>query len=100
MASGYLNPRGGPQGSGPPVLDLHGLHVNEAISILKREISNFRAMARNSGQRRHLMVCVGTGHHSKGRGPARLAMAVERCLVEDERLNFTETVPGMFRVLI
>ena len=45
-------------------------------------------------------MCVGTGHHTKGRNAPRLPIAVERYLAEDEHLQFFETQPGMLRVLL
>ncbi|GJP36652.1 hypothetical protein CLOM_g21136 [Closterium sp. NIES-68] len=98
-ASGYLS--GGPGDGGEArVLDLHGLHVGEAIPMLKREIAAMRNAARSTQQRQQVYVCVGTGHHTKGRAPLRLPLAVERYLVEEERLQFMETQPGMLRVLV
>ena len=83
------------------MLDLHGLHVNEAIPLLKRQLASLRVAARASQQRQQVLICVGTGHHTKGsRTPARLPVAVEKFLVEDERLPFTEQQPGMLRVIV
>ncbi|KAI5079692.1 hypothetical protein GOP47_0005171 [Adiantum capillus-veneris] len=83
------------------LLDLHGLHVSEAIPLLKRELAGLRAMARSSHQRVQVLICVGTGHHTKGsRTPARLPVAVEKFLAEDERLPFTEQQPGMLMVVL
>lgn len=84
-----------------PLVDLHGLHVSEAIPYLKRELATFRAAARSSHQRVQVLICVGTGHHTKGsRTPARLPVAVEKFLAEDERLPFTEQQPGMLMVVL
>lgn len=47
-----------------------------------------------------IMVCVGTGHHTKGRAPPRLSTAVERLLSEEEGLPFSETQPGMLHVFV
>ncbi|MCO5578796.1 hypothetical protein L7F22_032642 [Adiantum nelumboides] len=83
------------------LLDLHGLHVSEAIPLLKRELAALRATARSSHQRLQVLICVGTGHHTKGsRTPARLPVAVEKFLAEDERLPFTEQQPGMLTVVL
>jgi hypothetical protein len=82
------------------LLDLHGLHVNEAIPVLKREIAQLRLNVRSTQQREQVFICVGTGHHTKGsRTPARLPIAVQRYLAE-EHLPFTETQPGMLRVIV
>ncbi|ONK66079.1 uncharacterized protein A4U43_C06F3940 [Asparagus officinalis] len=82
------------------LIDLHGLHVNEAIQVLQHELSILRSTARSSGQRLQAMICVGTGHHTKGaRTPARLPVAVEQYLLE-EGLHFTQPQPGLLRVVI
>lgn len=84
----------------PTLLDMHGLHVNEAILILKRELAAIkRNCTSNSNQKRQqLFICVGTGHHS--RTGAKLPSAIARYLLEDEHLYFTETRPGMLRVIL
>lgn len=82
------------------LIDLHGLHVNEAIHILKHELSTLRSTARSAGKRLQVMICVGTGHHTKGsRTPARLPVAVEQYLV-DQGLHYTQPQPGLLRVVI
>lgn len=84
----------------PPMLDLHGLHVAEAIPILKRELTALKAQAAHTRQRQQVYVVVGTGHHTKGaRTPARLPMAVEGFL-QEERVQYTEPQPGLLRVLV
>uniref|UniRef100_A0A0D6QXS5 Smr domain-containing protein n=1 Tax=Araucaria cunninghamii TaxID=56994 RepID=A0A0D6QXS5_ARACU len=83
------------------MIDLHGLHVNEAIHVLKGELAALRSTARSCGQRQQVLICVGTGHHTKGsRTPARLPIAIERYLLEEEHLDYTEPQPGMLRVVI
>ncbi|KAG1342615.1 polyadenylate-binding protein-interacting protein 7 [Cocos nucifera] len=79
------------------VIDLHGLHVTEAIHVLNCELSILRSSARSTGKRLSVMVCVGTGHYAKGtRTPARL---VEQYLVE-EGFPYTQPRPGLIRVVI
>lgn len=83
-----------------PLIDLHGLHVSEAIHILKQELSILRNTASATGERGQLLVCVGTGHHTKGsRTPARLPMAIEQFLL-DQGLHFTQPQAGLLRVSI
>ncbi|XP_042508805.1 polyadenylate-binding protein-interacting protein 7-like isoform X2 [Macadamia integrifolia] len=83
------------------MIDLHGLHVNEAIHVLKNELSILRSLARSAAQRLQVYICVGTGHHTKGsRTPARLPIAVEQYLLEEEGLNYTENQPGLLEVVI
>ncbi|KAK1301895.1 hypothetical protein QJS10_CPB12g01803 [Acorus calamus] len=81
-------------------IDLHGLHVNEAIHLLKHELSVIRNTARSSGQILHLSIYVGTGHLTKvSRIPARLPIAVEQFLIE-EGFQYSEPQPGLLRVVI
>ncbi|KAK7383427.1 hypothetical protein VNO78_29106 [Psophocarpus tetragonolobus] len=83
------------------MIDLHGLHVSEAIHVLKHELSVLRSMARAAEQRLQVYICVGTGHHTRGsRTPARLPIAVQRYLLEEEGLDFTEPQPGLLGVVI
>ncbi|KAJ4957955.1 hypothetical protein NE237_025066 [Protea cynaroides] len=83
------------------MIDLHGLHVSEAIHVLKNELSILRSLARSAAQRLQVYICVGTGHHTKGsRTPARLPIAVEQYLLEEEGLDYTEPQPGLLRVVI
>eukprot|EP00245_Coleochaete_scutata_P008579 TRINITY_DN2660_c0_g2_i1.p1 TRINITY_DN2660_c0_g2~~TRINITY_DN2660_c0_g2_i1.p1 ORF type:complete len:814 (-),score=150.78 TRINITY_DN2660_c0_g2_i1:1120-3468(-) len=91
----------GPQGNQRRMLDLHGLHVNEALMMLKRELEAMRAVAQTTRQRQQTFVCVGTGHHTKGsRMPARLSAAVERFLHEEDNVQFAEVQPGLVRVVV
>ncbi|KAJ6745860.1 POLYADENYLATE-BINDING PROTEIN-INTERACTING PROTEIN 7 [Salix koriyanagi] len=83
------------------MIDLHGLHVTEAIHVLKQELSVLRSTARAADQRLQVYICVGTGHHTRGsRTPARLPVAVQRYLLEEEGLDYTEPHPGLLRVVI
>lgn len=83
------------------MIDLHGLHVSEAIHVLKHELSVLRSTARAVEQRLQVYICVGTGHHTRGsRTPARLPIAVQRYLLEEEGLDFTEPQPGLLRVVL
>lgn len=83
------------------IIDLHGLHVSEGIHVLKRELSVMRSTARSTDQRIQVYICVGTGHHTRGsRTPARLPVAVQRYLLEEEGLDYSEPQPGLLRVVI
>ncbi|KAK4422177.1 Polyadenylate-binding protein-interacting protein 7 [Sesamum alatum] len=83
------------------MIDLHGLHVSEAIHVLKRELAVMKNAARSMDQRLLVYICVGTGHHTKGaRTPARLPTAVQRYLLEEEGLDYSEPQPGLLRVLV
>ncbi|CAH9127361.1 unnamed protein product [Cuscuta epithymum] len=82
------------------IIDLHGLHVSEAIHVLKRELSALRNAARSAEHHLQVFICVGTGHHTKGsRTPVRLPTAVQRHLLE-EGLDYSEPQPGLLRVVI
>ncbi|XP_024373730.1 polyadenylate-binding protein-interacting protein 7 [Physcomitrium patens] len=86
---------------GQRLIDLHGLHVSEAIPFLKREIAQLRYNTRNTRQRETVFICVGTGHHTKGsRTPSRLPAAVQKYLLEEEHLQFTEPQAGMLRIIL
>jgi hypothetical protein len=87
------------QRGGDGLIDLHGLHVSEAIHILKVELSAMKMSARAAGERMQVMVCVGTGHHTKGSRTARLPIAVEQFLL-DEGLHYTQPQPGLLRVMV
>ncbi|KAE9587891.1 putative Smr domain, ataxin-2 [Lupinus albus] len=83
------------------IIDLHGLHVSEALQVLKHELSVVRSTARAAEQRLQVYICVGTGHHTRGsRTPARLPISVQHYLLEEEGLDFTEPQPGLLRVVI
>ncbi|KAL0020069.1 hypothetical protein WJX79_002049 [Trebouxia sp. C0005] len=87
--------------NGVILLDLHGLHVNEALKILGREIGQLQEVAQGKGRapvRVHILV--GTGHHTKGsRTPARLPVAVETFL-QGEGLKYTKPDPGLLQLVI
>lgn len=83
------------------IIDLHGLHVSEAIHVLKRDLMTLKNIARSAEQRLQVYICVGTGHHTKGaRTPARLPVAVQRYLLEEEGLHYSEPQPGLLRVVV
>ncbi|XP_057502906.1 polyadenylate-binding protein-interacting protein 7-like isoform X2 [Actinidia eriantha] len=82
------------------IIDLHGLHVSEAIQVLKRDLTVLRSTARSVEQRLPVYICVGTGHHTKGsRTPARLPIAVQRYLLE-EGIEYAEPQPGLLRIVL
>ncbi|KAL9247888.1 hypothetical protein vseg_021268 [Gypsophila vaccaria] len=94
----------GLQGAGrcqEKMIDLHGLHVNEALHVLRQELTELRNAARLGEQRLYVYICVGTGHHTRGsRTPARLPIAVQRYLLEEEGLDYSEPQPGLLRVVL
>ncbi|KAK8654771.1 hypothetical protein V6N13_107371 [Hibiscus sabdariffa] len=83
------------------IIDLYGLHVTEAIHLLKHELSVLRRTAGAADQRLQVYIYIGTGHHTKGsRTQAKLPVAVQRYLLEEECLDYSEPQPGLLRVVI
>ncbi|KAL4302129.1 hypothetical protein GQ457_10G001560 [Hibiscus cannabinus] len=83
------------------IIDLYGLHVTEAIHLLKHELSVLRRTAGATDQHLQVYIYVGAGHHTKGsRTPAKLPVAVQRYLLEEECLDYSEPQPGLLRVVI
>ncbi|KAG9154050.1 hypothetical protein Leryth_000555 [Lithospermum erythrorhizon] len=83
------------------IIDLHGLHVNEAIDVLKSELAVLRNAAWLADQHLQVYICVGTGHHSRGSHNAvRLPIAVQRYLLVEECLDYSEPQPGLLRVVV
>ncbi|KAI3772207.1 hypothetical protein L6452_03388 [Arctium lappa] len=93
--------QGNGRGGQERLIDLHGLHVTEAIHVLKRDLTMLRNVARSADQHLQVYICVGTGHHTRGtRTPARLPVAVQRYLLEEEGLDYSEPQPGLLRVVL
>lgn len=87
------NAQSGQEGS-DPVIDLHGLHVREAESILARALDDMRFR-----RVRHVDVVVGEGKHSKGGPAGKLRMAVSQYL-DDARFKYEEQYSGLIRVYL
>lgn len=80
-------------GGSDGVIDLHGLHVAEALSLLRRELSRLRGSGCS-----HAQILVGTGHHTVGsRTPSRLPVAVETFL-QEHHWRFSERQAGLLEV--
>ncbi|XP_021340102.1 uncharacterized protein LOC110441305 isoform X2 [Mizuhopecten yessoensis] len=81
-------------------VDLHGLHVDEAIEALERIIPEREEdlMAYPDKRKQHLVIITGRGSHSKG-GIARIRPAVLRFLVTNG-YKFSEIYKGCFKVLL
>lgn len=82
--------------SGTKLIDLHGLHVAEALGILRGEVSKIRSQHASES----VQIVVGTGHHTKGsRTPARLPSAVMDFL-EGEGLVYRVPQPGLINATL
>lgn len=75
----------------PDEVDLHGLHVSEAIARADAAIASARARGAP-----RLTLIVGRGAHSAG-GVARIRPAVERELIRKHSLRVTPGVPNKVR---
>jgi len=73
------------------LIDLHGLHISEAISFLERELEDFRQQGRSP-----VYVLVGTGHHTRTHR-ATLPVAVENYLKE-RVVPFRVSQPGLLEL--
>ncbi|GJD05545.1 MutS protein homolog 4 [Galdieria sulphuraria] len=84
------------------VIDLHGLHVKEAIVILERKFQELESRRSNESFQ-DVIIVTGSGHHTKGKKtPARLYPAVEHFLLSRhysfEVLKDTNKYAGAFLV--
>lgn len=83
-------------GSGAQTVDLHGLHVSEALQLLESLLLQLQPGLGGSGSRaRQLRVVVGAGTH--GKVPARLPAAVRRYL-QEQGLPFSEPYAGLLEI--
>ncbi|ELU04304.1 hypothetical protein CAPTEDRAFT_117132, partial [Capitella teleta] len=79
-------------------LDLHGLHVDEALEVLRSILAAKRKGRPSRNQRPYLTVITGRGNHSR-RGVARLRPSIMDYL-QRNNFRFTETHPGILRVML
>uniref|UniRef100_A0A8D0GT23 Smr domain-containing protein n=1 Tax=Sphenodon punctatus TaxID=8508 RepID=A0A8D0GT23_SPHPU len=80
------------------VLDLHGLHVEEAINHLSRVLKEKTEEYNQTGGKPYLCVITGRGNHSQG-GVARIKPAVLKYLTS-HNFRFTEIKPGCLKVTL
>lgn len=80
------------------VLDLHGLHVDEAIEHLMTVLQQKTEECKQSGGKPYLSVITGRGNHSQG-GVARIKPAVIKYLTS-HNFRFSEIKPGCLKVML
>ncbi|XP_025028724.1 NEDD4-binding protein 2 isoform X1 [Python bivittatus] len=80
------------------LLDLHGLHVDEALGHLCRVLQEKTKERSLAGGKPYLYVITGRGNHSQG-GVARIKPAVMKYLTS-RKFRFTEIKPGYLKVLL
>ncbi|XP_068536251.1 NEDD4-binding protein 2 isoform X1 [Anas acuta] len=80
------------------VLDLHGLHVDEAVKQLSRVLQEKCEEYQQTGGKPYLCVITGRGSHSQG-GVARIKPAAIRYLTS-HNFRFTEIKPGCLKVML
>ncbi|KAM9027918.1 NEDD4-binding protein 2 isoform 2-T2 [Ara ararauna] len=80
------------------VLDLHGLHVDEAVNQLSRVLQEKSEEYQQTGGKPYLCVITGRGSHSQG-GVARIRPAAMRYLTS-HNFRFTEIKPGCLKVML
>lgn len=59
--------QGRSKGRSPGLVDLHGLHIKEALAVLEEQIEVARRCKPKTGRSmpQKMSVLVGTGHHTK-----------------------------------
>ncbi|XP_059131903.1 NEDD4-binding protein 2 [Peromyscus eremicus] len=80
------------------VLDLHGLHVDEAIEHLTTVLQQKTEDFKQNGGKPYLSVITGRGNHSQG-GVARIKPAVIKYLTSHS-FRFSEIKPGCLKVML
>ncbi|XP_044537679.1 NEDD4-binding protein 2 [Gracilinanus agilis] len=80
------------------VLDLHGLHVDEAINHLITVLQRKTEEYKQNGGKPYLSVITGRGNHSQG-GVARIKPAVIKYLTS-HNFRFSEIKPGCLKVML
>ncbi|KAJ6655385.1 hypothetical protein lerEdw1_005443 [Lerista edwardsae] len=80
------------------LLDLHGLHVDEALEHLCRVLQEKTEEYNQAGGKPYLCVITGKGNHSVG-GVARIKPAVMKYLTS-HKFRFTEIKSGCLKVML
>lgn len=80
------------------ILDLHGLHVDEAMKHFRKVLQDKIDEFKQNGGKPHLLVITGRGNHSQG-GVPRIKPAVIDFLTNHD-YRFQEKTPGVLRVTL
>ncbi|KAM3940422.1 NEDD4-binding protein 2 [Leptodactylus fuscus] len=80
------------------ILDLHGLHVDEAMKHFRKVLQDKADEFKQNGGKPHLLVITGRGNHSQG-GIPRIKPAVIDFLTNHD-YRFQEKTPGVLRVTL
>lgn len=80
---------------GVQTVDLHGLHVSEALQQLESLLLRLQGSGGTGRAQQCLRVVVGAGTH--GKVPARLPAAVRRYL-QEQGLQFSEPYDGLLEI--
>ncbi|XP_053314358.1 NEDD4-binding protein 2 isoform X2 [Spea bombifrons] len=80
------------------ILDLHGLHVDEAMKHFRQVLQEKMEEYKQNGGKSHLSVITGRGNHSQG-GIPRIKLAVIDYLT-NHNFRFLEIRPGVLSVTL
>ncbi|XP_069833649.1 NEDD4-binding protein 2 isoform X2 [Dendropsophus ebraccatus] len=80
------------------ILDLHGLHVDEAMKHFRKVLQDKTDEYKQNGGKSHLLVITGRGNHSQG-GVPRIKPAVIDFLTNHD-YRFQEKTLGVLRVAL
>jgi hypothetical protein len=82
-------------GGGVHTVDLHGLHVSEALQQLESLLLRLQSSGGRGGAQQRLRMVLGAGTH--GKVPARLPALVRRYL-QEQGLQFSEPYDGLLEI--
>ncbi|XP_056413035.1 NEDD4-binding protein 2 [Hyla sarda] len=80
------------------ILDLHGLHVDEAMKHFRKVLQDKTDDFKRNGGKSYILVITGRGNHSQG-GVPRIKPAVIDFLTNHD-YRFQEKTPGVLRVAL
>ncbi|XP_075715467.1 NEDD4-binding protein 2 [Rhinoderma darwinii] len=80
------------------ILDLHGLHVDEAMKHFRKVLQDKTDEFKQNGGKPHLLVITGRGNHSQGGVPRIKPAVIDFLTNHDYRVQ--EKTPGVFRITL